>query len=104
MLSVTAVDSWLRPYAFANRGAYVEFAALGVDVWAAHPSGGEYVTGTSFAAPLVSGLVAIERSRHGALARARMVEMLRANARDLGETGHDPVFGWGFLDATTPCG
>jgi hypothetical protein len=98
VIAVTAVDIKLNPYRRANRGDYVGFAALGVDVLTAAPGGGTvYVSGTSYAAPFVSAAVAIARpNKRGAGAAQRQ---LRDAARDLGDPGKDAVFGWGLVRA-----
>ncbi|MBO6791719.1 MAG: S8 family serine peptidase [Dinoroseobacter sp.] len=98
VIAVTAVDAGLRPYRRANRGRHIEFAAPGVDLWTAKGGGGGYVTGTSFAAPIVTALAA----RLGAGAslgvtglRARLAE----SAQDLGTPGRDTRTGWGLVRA-----
>ncbi len=98
VIAVTAVDAELRPYRRANRGRHIEFAAPGVDLWTAKGGGGGYVTGTSFAAPIVTALAA----RLGAGAsigitglRARLAE----SAQDLGAPGRDTRTGWGLVRA-----
>ncbi|MEQ1493570.1 MAG: S8 family serine peptidase, partial [Terricaulis sp.] len=54
VVAVTAVDANGRAYIRANRGEYISFAALGVDVPVDAQDGNVSVTGTSFAAPLVA--------------------------------------------------
>lgn len=59
-------------------------------------------SGTSFAAPLVSGAVALLHDRWQWLAAHpdATTEIIFRSARDLGEPGVDPVYGWGMLDVT----
>ena len=59
-------------------------------------------SGTSFAAPLVSGAAALIQDRWPWLAAkpAETAEILLRSARDLGEKGVDPVYGVGLLDIT----
>src|SRR5690606_25717648 len=60
VIAVAAVDAARKPYRQGNRGDYVSFAAPGVDVWTVNQSGkGAYRTGTSYAAPYVSALLAV---------------------------------------------
>ena len=102
VVAVTAVDSRLRPYRAAARGAYLAFAAPGVDVPLARAGGGTVVqTGTSFAAPFVSAAFALLRGsdRDGDSETARA--LLRDAARDLGPPGRDPIFGWGLVRVPT---
>jgi len=84
VVGVTAVDGRLRIWRRATQGPHVDFAAPGVKVAVA---GGEW-TGTSLAAPVVSGLL---------VRRGGGPDALAATARDLGDPGRDPVFGHGFV-------
>jgi subtilisin family serine protease len=96
VIAVTAVDSNGRVYRRANRGSYVEFAALGVDVVAAAPEGLATYSGTSFASPYVAALAALQY-RSLDLQRANAVrESLRSNAQDLGKPGRDEIYGFGL--------
>jgi minor extracellular protease Epr len=98
VVGVTAVDADGRIYRRANRGDYVDFAAFGVRV-PVDAGGGrlEYVSGTSYAAPLVAATVA----RHYRAPRPgdapTEVGVLRGRAVDIGDRGRDPVFGWGLV-------
>lgn len=56
------------------------------------------MSGTSFAAPLVSGAAALVQGRWNWLSPADIANVLLWSARDLGEPGVDPVYGWGMLD------
>src|SRR5690606_9061060 len=59
VIAVTAVDTQHRPYRQANRGDYINFAAPGVNLWAAASiSGGRLKSGTSYAAPFVTAALA----------------------------------------------
>ncbi|RYG86709.1 MAG: hypothetical protein EON59_09340, partial [Alphaproteobacteria bacterium] len=60
------------------------------------------MSGTSFAAPLVSGTVALLHDRWPWLANypRESVDIILRSARDVGEPGVDPVYGWGILDVT----
>ncbi|MBB3763529.1 S8 family peptidase [Sphingomicrobium lutaoense] len=57
-------------------------------------------SGTSFAAPLVSGAISLLHDRWPWLARnpKATTEIIFRSARDLGAPGPDPVYGWGMLD------
>jgi len=58
------------------------------------------LTGTSFAAPLVTGAVALLQTRWPWLQdhAKETVQIILRSARDLGAPGVDPVYGWGMLD------
>ncbi|MDX5359076.1 MAG: S8 family serine peptidase [Rhodobacterales bacterium] len=104
VVAVTAVDATLRPYRQANRGPYVTLAAPGVRLWtAASVSGGRLRSGTSYAAPFVTAALAVERLRTPAAPAPEAVNRLIACARDLGEAGHDEVFGHGLVSAPQQC-
>lgn len=97
VIAVTAVDKNQRIYRWANRGDYIDFAALGVAVFTARSSGDfGNETGTSMAAPLVTAAVACIAS--GGKSSAAIDEQLKIQAIDLGAPGRDPVFGNGFLN------
>ncbi|MCG6659089.1 S8 family serine peptidase [Halomonas campisalis] len=99
VIAVTAVDANRRPYLRANRGAYIDFAAPGVDVWAASDNGTAYHSGTSFAAPFVlAALLAEKRLDNDWLQNAR------ESALDLGIPGKDDTYGWGLVRWPAGCG
>lgn len=100
VIAVTAVDGALRPYAVANRGDYVTFAAPGVDIWLPGEGGGRYRSGTSFAAAYASGVIAEAAGRLGA---GPAIDALRGQVLDIGAPGRDPVFGWGLIQAAPAC-
>ena len=56
------------------------------------------MSGTSFAAPLVSGAAALVQGRWGWLEASDTADVLLLSAQDLGEPGVDPVYGHGLLD------
>ena len=61
---------------------------------------GAYTTlsGTSFATPLISGLCALLLEAYPNLTPAQLMAVLKATARDLGDTGPDIDYGWGIAD------
>lgn len=92
-IAVTAVDAAGKAYAQANTGAHLDLAAPGVDLYVAKGAGGGYRSGTSYAAPIVTALVA--RLGSGSLDMA--LKALRRGARDLGPAGPDAQFGFGLV-------
>lgn len=101
VVGVTAVDARRRAIFEAERGQQVMFAAPGADIPAATlPDGFQQVRGTSFAAPLVAGLLAEERL-HGMDAHAAIDALARA-AVHLGAPGRNVVFGYGLVGANLP--
>ena len=98
VVGATAVDGAARALPEAARGAQVAFAAPGADMAAANiDSGYVIVRGTSFAAPIVAGLLASLCDRPDAAAAQHAVAQLKASAADLGERGKDPVYGDGLV-------
>ncbi|MFD0917100.1 S8 family serine peptidase [Pseudahrensia aquimaris] len=95
VIAVTAVDAKKRAYRRAVRGAHIDIAAPGVDVFVSSGSGGRYVSGTSIAAPFVTASLAVMR---GATPSA-----LSSGSEDLGSQGKDQVFGHGLLQADSLC-
>ena len=64
VIAVTAVDRNLAAYAYAGRGNHIDVAAPGVEVWTALPNRREGPqTGTSFAVPFVTSVVALSYRR-----------------------------------------
>jgi hypothetical protein len=59
------------------------------------------MTGTSFAAPLVTGTISLLQSRWPQLRSypAETTQIILQSATDLGAPGVDPVYGWGMLNA-----
>ncbi len=92
VIAVTAVDKNQRIYRWANRGDYIDFAAVGVAVFTARSSGDfGPETGTSMAAPLVTAAVACTTKNISA------IDQLKKQALDLGAAGRDPIFGDGLI-------
>ncbi|WP_245458398.1 S8 family serine peptidase, partial [Mesorhizobium sp. M7A.F.Ca.CA.002.03.1.1] len=98
VVAVTATDAKDGLMPQANRGAYVFISAPGVEMVAPSGAGSDVVTGTSFAAAIVSG--AIANLIHAAPDRSAddIEKALAATARDLGPKGRDNDFGYGLLD------
>ena len=103
VIAVTAVNRSLKGYMHANSGTYVDVAQPGVDVWTALPGGREgYRTGTSFAAPFFTGILAtLPAARAGRQSKAELLSGLFY--KDLGSPGRDPVFGQGLAFAPEHC-
>jgi subtilisin family serine protease len=109
---VTAVDRNLAPYRYANRGDHIDLAAPGVDVWTAIPGRREGPqTGTSFAVPYVTAVVAVSLPDAGLAAgddaqaaKRQALAQLQGHIRGLGSQGRDPTFGAGLVQAPASCG
>lgn len=103
VIGVTAVDANRRVLLEAERGPQVMFAAPGADIEAASlPRGLAPVRGTSFAAPLVAGLLARQLHRPDSQLAQRAVKNLISRAIHLGASGRNPVYGYGLVGAHLP--
>jgi subtilisin family serine protease len=105
VLGVTAVDAKHRVLLEACRGKHLDLAAPGADLEAAaegQPEAYVNVRGTSFAAPLVAGLLARELVEPDISTRDRAVAALTAQAEDLGPRGRDDIYGAGLVAADLP--
>lgn len=98
VIGVTAVDAHDHALVEAGRGKQVMLAAPGADITAATLRG-EFVTvrGTSFAAPLVAGLLAIHINQPQADAAKAALTTVIGSARDLGSKGPDNIYGYGVV-------
>lgn len=98
VVGVTAVDAHRRVLIEAERGPQVKFAAPGADMAAACLAGKfSAVRGTSFAAPIVAGLLSANVSAPDPAAAQRALETLIHSAIDLGARGPDKVYGNGLV-------
>lgn len=102
VVGVTGVDPRKQVLPEAVRGPQVVFAAPGADmaVAASGEKGFSRARGTSFAAPLVAGLLAIgydAASGMQASASQRAIDALVQDAIDLGPPGRDPTYGHGLV-------
>jgi minor extracellular protease Epr len=87
VIAVTGVDGRDRPLIEAGKALHLDFAAPGADMVAASPDGAlRPVRGTSFAAPLVAGLLA-----------RKPLPALESEAIDLGPKGPDRSYGRGLV-------
>jgi subtilisin family serine protease len=104
VLAVTAVDRGGNAYRRAVRGAHVDLAAPGVEIWtAASVSGARWKTGTSFAVPFVTAAASLARIARPDLSAVEIAGELLARASDLGEPGRDDIFGAGIVDLDLAC-
>lgn len=101
VVAVAAVDRKLAKASFSSYGPEVEFAAGGVDVMVAYPTN-RYacMSGTSFAAPVISGICALiiakSRADGRQLTPDGVREELKSISYDIGPKGRDEYTGWGI--------
>ncbi len=87
VLTVGSVNAEGTPSAFTLAGPWVDVAAPGEAVTSL---GSEPVSGTSYAAPMVSGLAALIRARFPALTARQVMQRIES-------TAHHPPAGWDTL-------
>ncbi|MCW0199170.1 S8 family serine peptidase [Sphingopyxis sp.] len=103
VFAVTGVDAKDRALPEAGRALHVDFAAPGDAVLAATGAQStDRLRGTSFAAPLVAGRLALRYPAPSIDAIGPAVAALVMEARDLGKRGRDKIYGHGLICGT--CG
>nr|WP_231989763.1 type VII secretion-associated serine protease mycosin [Mycobacterium sp. 852002-51057_SCH5723018] len=95
VLAVGSVNADGTPSAFTLAGPWVDVAATGEAVT---PLGSQPVSGTSYAAPVVSGLAALIRARFPALTARQVMQRIESTAHHP-PAGSDPLVGNGTIDA-----
>ncbi len=97
--------------AFSSYNQYVDLTAPGWFVYSTMPTypaalnslgygqGYDYLSGTSMATPMASGLAALVRSLRPGYGPDEVWGAMRDNARDLGPPGRDDEYGYGRIDA-----
>lgn len=98
VFAVTGVDAKGRALPEAGRALHVDFAAPGDAVLAATGADStDRLRGTSFAAPLVAGRLALRYPAPSIDRIGPAVTALVMEARDLGKKGRDAVYGHGLI-------
>jgi subtilisin family serine protease len=108
-VAVGASDARDRRALFSSYGPGLDLLAPGLDVWTTAPTypnafGARYpgylsASGTSFAAPHVTGTIGLMCARRPDLTDADFQQLLRLTAHDVGAPGWDAESAWGRLDA-----
>lgn len=101
VLTVAGVDRQGKAsFDASSQGITIGVSAPSEQLVGANPGGG-YVQweGTSGAAPLVSGAVALVRAAHPELKAPDVIQRIIATARPAGGSVPSPIYGYGLLDA-----
>lgn len=88
-------DSWSS----SSQGISIAVAAPSEDLISAIPDN-KYAlwSGTSAAAPIVSGLAALIKSEYPELSGNQIIQRIIASADDAGESGRDAIYGYGIIN------
>jgi len=99
ILTIGATDPQDVIYYYSNRGNNLDLVAPGNNTTTL--IGGQYGAGggTSFAAPVVSGVAALMFSVNPSITPADVINLLKQNADDLGPVGWDTTYGSGRVNA-----
>ena len=106
VLSVASLNPDLTSSGFSSANAAVDVSAPGVAVPVATPAafdtdgvvdGVTLASGTSFAAPIVSGAAAWLATVRGDLTNGQVADVLRRSARDVDAPGYDTNTGFGLV-------
>ncbi|MGC8780520.1 MAG: S8 family serine peptidase, partial [Anaerolineae bacterium] len=100
VVAVSATDEYDQYWTISNYGTWVDVAAPGSSIWSTYwttsnPNGYGFMSGTSMAAPHVSGLAALIWSVNPTLSPAQVRDIIQSTAVDKGAAGFDPYYGWG---------
>jgi hypothetical protein len=97
---VGATDSGDQRAAFSSYGPFVDVGAPGVNILSTLWNDTyTRASGTSMAAPLVSGLASLVWARNPGLVHYQVADVIMGSADDLGPVGWDGFFGHGRINA-----
>ncbi len=104
VISVGATDQVDNKASFSNYGYTLDLTAPGVNIISTYLSTstiGKYAAGdgTSFAAPHVTALAALLKSKYPLATVGQIEQYMKDSAVDLGSPGRDQYYGWGRIDA-----
>ncbi|MCH8147297.1 MAG: S8 family serine peptidase [Planctomycetes bacterium] len=99
-LFVGAVNRFDRIASFSDRGPFVDLVAPGVSLYSPdRQTDYSRVSGTSFAAPIVSGVVALAWAVNPDVRPVSIQAAVLESSVDLGLQGEDSTYGYGLVDA-----
>lgn len=97
---VSAVGAADTITSFSDRGPFIDITAPGEGLLTTQRGGGYGpATGTSFAAPIVSGVVALAWSMNPGLRPSTVLGLVTGSGTDLGAAGVDSLYGHGLVNA-----
>ncbi|MGM7634706.1 S8 family peptidase [Bacillus sp. Hm123] len=101
VMAVSSIDNKKQIGELSSIGSEVELAAPGENIYSTVPtslyvSGYETMSGTSMAAPYVTGLIALYKEKYPEMTNRQIRMLLQKNAMDLGGKGRDIYYGYGL--------
>lgn len=107
VIAVSATDKSNLKLVESSEGPTVEISAPGFEIVSTYPSsldvsdgtknGFTTQSGTSMAAPHVTGVLALYRERFPTISHEKLREIISTTALDIGTIGRDPKFGYGLV-------
>ena len=100
-LSISATDKNHNIASFSNYGDRIDFSAPGDELILPYYTGNNdyvYASGTSFSAPIAVAAIAMIKSNYPDYTYTQVIEELKKNTTDYGQTGKDIYYGWGEID------
>ncbi len=105
VMAVGAITPTNDRATFSTYGSHLSVVAPGVDIYSTFLGGGfQFITGTSQAAPHVSGVASLIRAQNPGLTPAQVRTQIEQTATRLGGPGFNPQFGWGLVNAAAAVG
>jgi subtilisin family serine protease len=115
VIAVGAINNQNNRVSLSATGPALEIMAPGYNIYSTVPKlsdsfdgirdGYSYMTGTSMAAPYISGLLALYKEQYSHFSNTQIRELLTTNVKDLGIVGRDRKYGFGLAqikDSTVP--
>jgi Subtilisin-like serine proteases len=104
VITVGAIDRDGERASYSNFGTKLDVVAPGTDILSTYiggtgPSGYTYFSGTSMAAPFVSGVVALIKSVNPNITPAAVTDIIHQSATHLDVSGFDKYHGYGLVNA-----
>lgn len=101
-LAAGSVDKNNLKSSFSNYGPEVDFTLPGENLTLpSFESNNAYAykqSGTSFSSPFLASCIALIKTENHDFERTQIIEILKSNAKDLGDQGKDDSYGYGSID------